>query len=169
MVGGPRYANPDILVTWKGKTVDGYVLRDAPGWTWKANGRDNEGRFDFVAIDHLAYRTGPPLHVHATQEDSFYVLEGILTVQLGDDVIELEPGDFATAPPGVPHSATNAHADQNACRAVNLLTPGIGFDRYVSQLEQVAAAGDHEAMERLNAEYGVTIVGPSLADRLSLK
>jgi hypothetical protein len=49
-----------------------------------------------------------------------------------------------------------------------LLTPGNGFDRYLSQLEQVAAAGDDDAMERLHAEYGVTIVGSSLAQRLGL-
>jgi quercetin dioxygenase-like cupin family protein len=61
--------------------VDGYVLRDAPGWTFKANGRDNEGRFDFL-VAGIAYRTGPPLHVHSSQEDSFYVHDGALTVQL---------------------------------------------------------------------------------------
>jgi hypothetical protein len=48
------------------------------------------------------------------------------------------------------------------------LTPGVGFDRYVSQIDQLAAKGDHEGMERLNAEYDVTIVGPSVADRLGL-
>lgn len=44
----------------KGRTeaVDGYVLRDATGWTWKANGRDNEGRFDFIVAE-VAYGTGP--------------------------------------------------------------------------------------------------------------
>ena len=119
-------------------------------------------------IEHLGYGAGPPLHFHTTFEDSFFVLDGVLTVQLGDDVVELGPGDFATAPPGVPHSLTNAHADQSACRAVNLLIPGVGFDRYVSQIDQLAAKGDHEGMERLNAEYDVTIVGPSVADRLGL-
>jgi glyoxylate utilization-related uncharacterized protein len=108
------------------------------------------------------------LHFHATFEDSFFVLEGLLTVQLGDDVVELGSGDFATAPPGVPHSLTNAHADQSTCRAVNLLTPGVGFDRYISQIDQLAAKGDYEGMERLNAEYDVTVVGPSVADRLGL-
>ena len=83
----------------KGKTVKGYVVRDAPGWTWKANGRDNEGRFDFLVIEHLEYGAGPPLHFHTTFEDSFFVLDGLLTVQLGDDVIVLGSGDFATAPP----------------------------------------------------------------------
>jgi len=169
--GGPSLSARATLLgslTWKGRTVDGYVLRNAPGWTWKANGRDNQGRFDFLVVDHVAYGTGPPLHVHAAQEDSFYVLEGVLTLQLGDDVHELGPGDFATAPPDVPHSFTNTNADERACRTVNLLTPGIGFDRYLSQIEQVAATGDNDAMERLNAEYGVTIVGPSLAERLGL-
>jgi len=72
----------ETLVTGKGRTVEGYVLRDAPGWTWKANGRDNQGRFDFVVVEHLAYGAGPPLHFHTEQEDSFFVLEGVLTVQL---------------------------------------------------------------------------------------
>jgi hypothetical protein len=148
--------------------LDGYVLRGVPGWSWKANGRENQGRFDFLVIDHLAYGAGPPLHFHDTQEDSFFVLEGVLTVQLGDDVVELGPGDFATAPPRVPHSLTNANADQPVCRAVNLLTPGNDFDAYLNQLEQFAARGDHQAMEQLHAEYGVTIVGPRLAERLGI-
>ena len=148
--------------------MEGYVSRDAPGWTWKANGRDNEGRFDFLVIEHLEYGAGPPLHFHSTFEDSFFVLDGVLTLQLGDDVVELGPGDFATAPPGVPHSLTNAHPEQSACRAVNLLTPGVGFDRYISQIDQLASMGDHEGIERLNAEYDVTVVGPTLAARLGL-
>lgn len=146
--------------------VVGYVLRDAPGWSWKANGRDNEGRFDFL-VSEVAYGTGPGLHVHATQEDTFYVIEGVLTVQLGDDIVELGPGDFGTAPPGLPHSFTNADAER-ACRTVNLMTPGVGFDHYIGQIEKVVASGDHAALERLHAQYGVTVVGPSLAERLGL-
>ena len=147
--------------------MDGYVSRDAPGWTFKANGRDNSGRFDLLVAD-LAYLAGPPLHVHDVQEDSFFVLAGVLTVQLDDEVVELGPGDFATAPPGVPHTATNANADQPSCRVLNLLTPGIGFDRYLADLTEVAATGDQDAVMRVHAQYGVTIVGPSLADRLGL-
>ena len=146
----------------------GYVVRDGPGWTWKANGRDNEGRFDFLVVDHLAYASGPPLHIHAAQEDTFFIIDGVLTLQLDDEVVELGPGDFATAPPGVAHSFTNARPDQGVCRGVNLMTPGIGFDRYIEGIDQLASSGDEESMERLNAEFGVTFVGPSLADRLGL-
>ena len=147
--------------------MDGYVSRDAPGWTFKANGRDNSGRFDLLVAD-LAYLAGPPLHIHEVQEDSFFVLEGVLSVQLGDEVVELGRGDFATAPPGVPHTATNTDADQRSCRVLNLLTPGIGFDSYLAQLAEVAAMGDHTAVDRVHAQYGVTVVGPTLAERLGL-
>lgn len=146
--------------------MDGYVLREAPGWTWKASGRDNEGRFDFL-VSEVTYATGPALHVHTTQEDTFYVLDGVLTVQLGNELVQLGPGDFGTAPPGVPHSFTNERTDQ-ACRVINLMTPGIGFDRYIDEIDKVAASGDHDALERLHAQYGVTVVGPSLAERLGL-
>ena len=132
----------------------------------RRTGRDNEGRFDFL-VSEVAYGIGPGLHVHASQEDTFYVIDGTLTVQFGDDIVELGPGDFGTAPPGVPHSFTNAHADRT-CRAINLMTPGIGFDRYIDQIDKVAATGDHDALERLHAEYGVTVVGPSVAERLGL-
>jgi hypothetical protein len=71
-------------------------------------------------------------------------------------VVELGPGDFGTAPPGVPHSFTNARVDQ-ACRVVNLLTPGIGFDRYIAQIDQVAASGafhDRPGSHRSSASTG---------------
>ncbi|HEY7135493.1 MAG TPA: cupin domain-containing protein [Acidimicrobiia bacterium] len=106
--------------------------------------------------------------MHAAQEDSFDVLEGVLALQLGDDLVELGPGDFGTAPPGVPHSFTNAHAEQPACRMLNLLTPASGFDRSLNQIEHVAAAGDRAGLERLDAQFGVRVVGSSLAERLAL-
>jgi quercetin dioxygenase-like cupin family protein len=145
--------------------VGGYVVRATPGWAFKASGRENEGRLDFLVAE-VGYATGPPLHVHVSQQDSFYVLEGVLTVQLGDDVFELSPGDFASAPPGVPHAFTNAGATQGACRMVNLLTPGNGFDGYIDQIERVAH--DPDALDKLNEQYGVQLVGATLAERLNL-
>lgn len=78
----------------------GRIVRADEGDPFKASGQDNEGRLDMFVLD-LGYRSGPPLHTHVSQEDTFYVVDGVLSVQLGDDVVELSPGDFATAPPGV--------------------------------------------------------------------
>ena len=45
---------------------------------------------------------------------------------------------------------------------------GIGFDRCIGQTEKLAATGDHDALERLHAQYDVKVVGPSFAERLGL-
>jgi mannose-6-phosphate isomerase-like protein (cupin superfamily) len=137
------------------------------GGPFKASGRNTEGRFDFFVLD-IDYLTGPPLHVHALQEDTFYVLDGVLTIQVGDDVVELSAGDYGSVPPGVPHTFTNTHADQPV-RAVNLMTPGIGFDRFIEHIGALPeGGGDPAAMEQLSEQYGVKMVGPPLAVKLGL-
>jgi mannose-6-phosphate isomerase-like protein (cupin superfamily) len=144
--------------------MDGRVMRAEESGPFKASGLNNNGRLDFFVLD-VDYAFWVPLHTHAVQEDTFFVVDGVLTLQLDDDVLELVPGDFATAPPGVAHSFTNARVDQPPVRLVNLMTPGLGFDRY---LEQVMAGADEATANRLNQEYGVQMIGPPLAVTLGL-
>jgi mannose-6-phosphate isomerase-like protein (cupin superfamily) len=143
--------------------MDGRVMRAEQSGPIKASGLNNDRRLDFFVLD-VDYAFWVPLHTHAVQEDSFFVVDGVLTLQLDDDVVELTSGDFATAPPGVVHSFTNARSDQRV-RLVNLMTPGLGFDRY---LEQVMAGADEATTSRLNDEYGVQMIGPPLAVTLGL-
>jgi quercetin dioxygenase-like cupin family protein len=49
---------------------------------------------------------GPRLHRHPYDE-TWVVLEGDLTFQLGDDLHHAGVGDIVIAPPGVPHKFTN--------------------------------------------------------------
>jgi mannose-6-phosphate isomerase-like protein (cupin superfamily) len=144
--------------------MPGRIVRATDNNPFKANGRENDGRLDLFVLD-VSYMMGPPLHVHSKQEDTFYVVDGVLIAQFDDDVSELYPGDFATAPPGVAHTFTNARPDQPA-RVVNVMTPGVGFQQYI---EQINAPGlDPEGVEKLNRDYGVELIGPSLAEKLRL-
>jgi mannose-6-phosphate isomerase-like protein (cupin superfamily) len=143
--------------------MEGKVVR-AHGEPFKASGTENGGRFDFFVLD-IDYLTGPPLHVHDIQEDTFYVLSGVLTLQLGDEVVELQAGDYASAPAGVAHTFTNTRPEP--ARVINLMTPGIGFERFVRAA--IAPDGaDPEAMNRLAKECGLDMTGPPLADKLGL-
>src|ERR1700728_5453630 len=72
----------------------------------KATASDTAGRFDFM-VEAFAPMTGPPLHFHEVQDDTFYILEGLLTVQAGEEVLDLGPGDFLSIPPGVAHTFDN--------------------------------------------------------------
>lgn len=44
-------------------------------------------------------------HFHKLAEEIYEVLEGELTLQIGDDTIHLEPGESHTIKPGIIHSA----------------------------------------------------------------
>ena len=46
-------------------------------------------------------------HVHAEEDDAFYILAGELTFTFGDEVAAAPPGTFVLVPPGVPHGFRN--------------------------------------------------------------
>ncbi|HEY3033865.1 MAG TPA: cupin domain-containing protein, partial [Streptosporangiaceae bacterium] len=92
---------------------------------------------------------GPPLHVHDHEDESFYVLEGAVTVRCGGDVFEAGPRRFVFLPRLVPH------AFRSVGGPVTLLliaVPG-GIEDYFRDLHQ--AAGDRE-IRRVQAKYGIT-------------
>lgn len=61
---------------------------------------------DAIGLLEAEARQGnmPPLHVHREDDESFYVLEGRLSLFLPGERIELEPGEATLAPKGVPHT-----------------------------------------------------------------
>jgi hypothetical protein len=57
-------------------------------------------------------RHGPPryiapLHVHHNDDEAWYVLEGALCVQSGEERVELQAGSGYLVPKGVPHTYWN--------------------------------------------------------------
>jgi len=49
-----------------------------------------------------------PMHTHRNEDEYSYVLEGVVGVQIGDEVLEGRPGDLIVKPRGVPHAFWNA-------------------------------------------------------------
>lgn len=45
-----------------------------------------------------------PLHVHHDEDDSFYLLDGELTMSCGDEHRRIHPGDYVSMPKDVPHA-----------------------------------------------------------------
>jgi quercetin dioxygenase-like cupin family protein len=73
---------------------------------------------------------GPFLHTHDFDE-GWYLLEGELVFQLGDEVVTKRAGDFVFAPRGVPHTLAN-HSEGPA-KYVLVITPA-GFERYFARM-----------------------------------
>lgn len=146
------------------RSSDGEVYEQR--WRFK-HGSLTGGKFDFM-VGNVGYLAGPPLHVHREQDDTLFVLEGVLTVQVGEDVFDLGPGDFATVPPGVPHTFDNVRKDQPPVKVVNVMTPG-GLDAQFRDMSSMGAAGgDPAKVAQLREKHGVTTVGPTLGVKLGL-
>ena len=71
-----------------------------------ATGEDTNGKYAlWEAI--VPPGGGPPPHVHSQEEEGFYVLEGEITLQVGDKRLVATAGMFANMPVGTPHSFKN--------------------------------------------------------------
>lgn len=65
---------------------------------------------------------GPgPYHLHTSSENIYYVLEGRVRLRIDGVDHEVEPGDAAFIPPGIPHSVSVV--DDGAARVIEIHTP----------------------------------------------
>ena len=103
--------------------------------TFIITGKDTGGAF-FLAEMSVPPGGGPPLHLHHREDESFHILEGTLTVRVGDDTISASPGDFAFLPRGIAHSFKN-NGDVTA-KALVLITPA-GLENYFAEVFDPAA------------------------------
>jgi quercetin dioxygenase-like cupin family protein len=70
--------------------------------TVKATRRDTG---DALALIEGVFPPGDatPPHIHHTDDEAWYVLEGVVRLSCGDEVYEAEVGDFLFAPKGIEH------------------------------------------------------------------
>ncbi len=130
----------------------------------RARTEDTAGHYSLVEM------TGPPgdmppLHVHPRDDEGFYVLEGAMRVHLPGETLDLGAGDFLLAPRGVPHT----YAVQGDTPARWLATSNGGFDRFVLEVGEPAAAltlppeprlPDPAELAAAAARHGIEVLGP---------
>jgi uncharacterized cupin superfamily protein len=82
----------------------------------------------------------------------FYVLEGTLTMRLGDATTELPAGSFVCVPPGVVHTFSNP--GDAPVRFLNFNTPG-GWENYMRDLGELLAKGtpSQDEIVRIASRY----------------
>jgi quercetin dioxygenase-like cupin family protein len=78
----------------------------------------------------------PPRHVHESDDECYYVLEGRFHFEVGGTEYDAVPGDLIFLPRRVPHGWT---AEQDGGRLLWLAVPG-GIDELFTELGQPAEA-----------------------------
>jgi quercetin dioxygenase-like cupin family protein len=108
-------------------------------------GAESAGRVSIMDNAVPGGTKGPPLHHHEFDE-GFYVVDGEVTFQLGDEAVTRRAGELAFARGGVHHAFANRGDD--AARQLIICTPA-GFERYFQRIAAKEAGVDPppEAME----------------------
>ena len=102
---------------------------------------------------------GPLPHLHRDHEETFYVLEGELTVRVGERKITAPAGSFVVIPRGVVHQPSNPGTEPT--RVLLIFSPA-GMDRFFEEAAEgrvplQAVPNDPATQERLTAftrKYG---------------
>lgn len=68
----------------------------------RATSADTDGAYSLVEIVAPAGLQAP-WHVHHHEDEGFHVLEGEVSLEVGERRLRLGPGQFALGPRGVPH------------------------------------------------------------------
>jgi len=108
---------------------------------------------------------GTPVHVHHNEDETFYVLEGEVTVLVGDERFDLVAGDFLFAPRDIPHAYV---VRSERSRMISTISPAGIEQLFVSLGTPVTGAEPPTEMvmppmpemARLFAAHGCEILGP---------
>jgi len=108
--------------------------------------------------------TKTPIHVHAKDDETVYVIEGEMTAVIDGKPRRLTAGDSAFLPRGIPHQLMNTSG--NPSRYILIGTPAL-FERFLEesghelQPGEVAGPPTSEDIERLREaapKFGITLL-----------
>ena len=133
--------------------------------TFKASGEDTGGAYA-LTDSVVPSGGGPPPHIHQREHEAFWVLEGELEVQVGENTFRAGAGSFVHLPKGIKHAYQNVGT--GPARFLTLIVPA-GLEKF---FEEVGKPGtdlsspppfEEEDLEKLLAvapSYGAQILLP---------
>jgi mannose-6-phosphate isomerase-like protein (cupin superfamily) len=135
----------------------GAGIKAYPG-EWKFAREQGLGAYSLAELSASEPRPGWPApgHVHTREDESWYVIEGELEFQVGDQDAVAGPGTLVYAPRDVPHRYRVSKAP---ARWLLMLTPGGMEPMFAEAGELQKKLGRHTAeyraeLEKLQAKYG---------------
>ena len=153
---------PTLRTATEGRTIA--VVGDV--YRFLATGEDTNGRYaQWEAI--VPPGGGPPPHIHSREEEGFYILEGEITFQIGEERIVATAGMFANMPVGVRHAFKN-ESNEPARMLISIAPAGLErmfFECGVSVDQGATTAplptpAEIEKLLEIAPRYGIEITVP---------
>ncbi|GET43668.1 quercetin 2,3-dioxygenase [Microseira wollei] len=156
--------NQDSILMQPGEGSSSWVLGDL--YRFKALSEDTGQTYGLVEIIMQPNSAVPP-HIHTRENESFYIQEGEIEFQLGEQTIVATPGTFVHSAKGQPHSFRNIGA--KPAKFLCWLTPG-GLEKFFIEVGTTVSAenltppavtsADIEKLIATAPKYGLEILPP---------
>jgi quercetin dioxygenase-like cupin family protein len=98
--------------------------------TIKASGEDTDVAYS-LTDSVVSSGGGPPPHVHHREHEAFWVLEGELEVQVGENTFRAGAGSFVHLPKDIQHAYQNVGT--GPARFLTLMVPG-GLEKFFEEV-----------------------------------
>ena len=121
----------------------------------RVSGAETGGAYSIVE-GVLGPTSGPPLHVHANEDEVILVIEGVLRFALADESFDAPAGTIVVVPRGVPHTWRNL--SEAPARALAFFAPG-GAERMFAQFN----GRDAEDLVGFALHHSTVFTGPPIA------
>lgn len=116
---------------------------------------DTGGNLFVIEHRNLAPATGPPLHLHYSQDEWFYVMEGAVIFQVGEKRVTLQAGDSVLGPRRIAHTFS---AVGEPAHMLIAFTPADKMEQYFID---ASAQPKLAATEAFINRYDMKWLGPS--------
>lgn len=152
------------------KHVTGEQILERSRWygpnlfTFLTTAEETGGTFSLTKIT-LRKGFEPPRHVHSKEEESYFILEGEIIYEAGDQLIRANAGDYVHLPRLIPHRFKLV---SETVTLLLMITPG-GFENMFIQCSRPALSMElpplptgrpapefFEKVNRISADLGVT-------------
>ncbi len=125
---------------------------------FKVSTADSGG--DLFVMEHkMTKKGGPPRHLHHTEDEYFYALEGEYIVEVGSDRFHLKSGDSLLAKRQIPHAW--AFVGDTPGRLLISFAPAGKMEAFFTEMEkrrEHAYGTDAEFHRR----FGLELIGPPI-------
>ncbi len=133
--------------------------RDAVA-TLKAVGGDTGGQFSVVESVPAPGAPGLPMHRHHRSGEALYILEGTVTVRVGDRMEKVAAGSFVFIPRCTAHMFWNP--GPRAARVLVIFAPA-GVERFLEETAEAFAAArgqpDPGLLHEIRTKFDTEMVG----------
>ncbi len=125
--------------------------------TVKASAESTDDAFSLLEATEPPH-FGPPMHIHRTAAEAFYVLEGEYVIFIDDREIRCPTGSFVYIPAGAAHGFRVGDVPS---KKLNLYVPQ-AMVGYFDELAAAIASGDvdDEQLGEIAERYGMEVLGP---------